>query len=226
MPHNPAGDQAQPSSPHAADTRWRSPGSLAIGTASLLADAGHEIPTSLLPGFLTATLAPRRPRSGSSKASPTAWRARRGWLAARSPTTRCDAAASPLAATRRPRCCRRGSARPARDPGGSPSAGRVGGAGPAGSGAQRAARRRRASGRLWAGVRLRASDGQPRRHRRTAARPRARQRGRGPHRNGRVGGARTARRGGCGSGRCSRARCGAWRPGSACSRSATSPRPC
>jgi MFS family permease len=35
---------------------WRTRGSLAIGTASLLADAGHEVPTALLPSFLTATL--------------------------------------------------------------------------------------------------------------------------------------------------------------------------
>jgi hypothetical protein len=27
-----------------------------IGTASFLADVGHEIPTTLLPGLLTATL--------------------------------------------------------------------------------------------------------------------------------------------------------------------------
>jgi MFS family permease len=37
-------------------TGWRTPGALAIGSASLLSDAGHEIPTALLPGFLTATL--------------------------------------------------------------------------------------------------------------------------------------------------------------------------
>lgn len=35
---------------------WRSKGSLGIGAASLLADAGHEIPTALLPSFLSATL--------------------------------------------------------------------------------------------------------------------------------------------------------------------------
>lgn len=43
--------------PSAADpARWRSKGSVAIGFASLLADAGHEIPTALLPSFLSATL--------------------------------------------------------------------------------------------------------------------------------------------------------------------------
>jgi MFS family permease len=35
---------------------WSTPGVRGIGLASLLADAGHEIPTALLPGFLTATL--------------------------------------------------------------------------------------------------------------------------------------------------------------------------
>jgi len=42
--------------------RWLTPGVRGIGTASLLADLGHEIPTALLPSFLTATLA-QRPRS-------------------------------------------------------------------------------------------------------------------------------------------------------------------
>lgn len=35
---------------------WLTPGVGGIGTASFLADVGHEIPTSLLPGFVTATL--------------------------------------------------------------------------------------------------------------------------------------------------------------------------
>ena len=35
---------------------WWSPGVGGIGAASLLSDAGHEIPTSLLPGFLTSRL--------------------------------------------------------------------------------------------------------------------------------------------------------------------------
>ena len=35
---------------------WRTRASLGIGFASFLADAGHEVPTSLLPGFLTSTL--------------------------------------------------------------------------------------------------------------------------------------------------------------------------
>ena len=35
---------------------WLSPGVAGIGGASLLADVGHEIPTALLPSFLTSTL--------------------------------------------------------------------------------------------------------------------------------------------------------------------------
>src|SRR3954468_7315625 len=39
-----------------ADRPWLTPGSAGIGTASLLADVGHEVPTSLLPSLLTSTL--------------------------------------------------------------------------------------------------------------------------------------------------------------------------
>ena len=41
-----------------ADTaeRWMTPGVAGIGTASFLADVGHEIPTALLPSLLTSTL--------------------------------------------------------------------------------------------------------------------------------------------------------------------------
>jgi MFS family permease len=38
------------------EERWLGPGVAGIGTASLLADVGHEIPTALLPSLLTATL--------------------------------------------------------------------------------------------------------------------------------------------------------------------------
>ncbi len=38
------------------DERWLTPGVRGIGAASLLADVGHEIPTALLPSFLTSTL--------------------------------------------------------------------------------------------------------------------------------------------------------------------------
>jgi MFS family permease len=40
----------------AASERWLTPGVRGIGAASLLADVGHEIPTSLLPSLLTGTL--------------------------------------------------------------------------------------------------------------------------------------------------------------------------
>src|SRR3954465_10840988 len=35
---------------------WLTPGAGAIGVASFLSDVGHEVPTSLLPSFLTVTL--------------------------------------------------------------------------------------------------------------------------------------------------------------------------
>jgi hypothetical protein len=37
---------------------WFSPGVAGIGTASLLADVGHEVPTALLPTLLASTLRP------------------------------------------------------------------------------------------------------------------------------------------------------------------------
>lgn len=40
----------------AAADRWLTPGVAGIGTASFLADVGHEIPTALLPSLLTSTL--------------------------------------------------------------------------------------------------------------------------------------------------------------------------
>lgn len=43
----PHGEQGQP---------WLTPGVLGVGAASLLSDSGHELATSLLPGFLTSTL--------------------------------------------------------------------------------------------------------------------------------------------------------------------------
>lgn len=38
------------------DEKWLTPGVRGIGTASFLADVGHEIPTALLPSLLTSTL--------------------------------------------------------------------------------------------------------------------------------------------------------------------------
>jgi hypothetical protein len=40
----------------AASSSWLNPGVRSIGLASFLSDVGHEIPTSLLPSFLTVTL--------------------------------------------------------------------------------------------------------------------------------------------------------------------------
>ena len=42
--------------PTPTEERWLGPGVAGIGTASFLADVGHEIPTALLPSLLTATL--------------------------------------------------------------------------------------------------------------------------------------------------------------------------
>jgi hypothetical protein len=38
------------------EARWLTPGVRGIGTASFLADVGHEMPTALLPNLLTTTL--------------------------------------------------------------------------------------------------------------------------------------------------------------------------
>jgi hypothetical protein len=38
------------------DERWLTRGVAGIGGASLLSDLGHEVPTALLPSFLTSTL--------------------------------------------------------------------------------------------------------------------------------------------------------------------------
>jgi hypothetical protein len=43
---------------------WLTPGVRGIGTASFLADVGHEIPTALLPNLLTVPSALRPPPSG------------------------------------------------------------------------------------------------------------------------------------------------------------------
>ena len=41
---------------HPPTAAWFTPGVAGIGVASLLADLGHEVPTSLLPSLLTSTL--------------------------------------------------------------------------------------------------------------------------------------------------------------------------
>jgi MFS family permease len=50
----PAATTSAPDQP--ADQPWLTPGVRGIGGASLLADVGHEVPTSLLPSLLTGTL--------------------------------------------------------------------------------------------------------------------------------------------------------------------------
>ena len=61
-PHDPARSRRTPLTEAAppieptAGERWLTPGVRGIGAASLLSDAGHEIPTSLLPSLLTGTL--------------------------------------------------------------------------------------------------------------------------------------------------------------------------
>jgi MFS family permease len=42
--------------PDVADEKWLRPGVKEVGAASLLSDLGHEVPTALLPSFLTSTL--------------------------------------------------------------------------------------------------------------------------------------------------------------------------
>lgn len=51
----PAGATADEDASRASGDRWLTPGVAGIGTASLLADVGHEIPTTLLPSLLTST---------------------------------------------------------------------------------------------------------------------------------------------------------------------------
>ena len=45
-----------PSEPAEGERRWLTPGVGGIGVASFLADVGHEVPTALLPSFVTTTL--------------------------------------------------------------------------------------------------------------------------------------------------------------------------
>ena len=49
-------DAAHPDVPVEGERAWLTRGVAGIGSASLLADVGHEVPTALLPSFLTATL--------------------------------------------------------------------------------------------------------------------------------------------------------------------------
>ncbi len=45
-----------PAAPGTGRRPWLTPGVGGIGTASFLADVGHEIPTALLPTLVTSTL--------------------------------------------------------------------------------------------------------------------------------------------------------------------------
>jgi MFS family permease len=54
--HGSGADQPDQTSGPRGGERWLSPGVLGVGGASLLSDAGHELATSVLPTFLTATL--------------------------------------------------------------------------------------------------------------------------------------------------------------------------
>lgn len=49
-------DRSPETDSRSAPEPWLTPGVRGIGTASLLADLGHEVPTALLPSFLTSTL--------------------------------------------------------------------------------------------------------------------------------------------------------------------------
>jgi len=48
--------RADPAPTTDANQEWFTPGVRGIGTASLLADIGHEVPTALLPSLITSTL--------------------------------------------------------------------------------------------------------------------------------------------------------------------------
>jgi hypothetical protein len=51
-----AGVADEASATHRSERRWLTPGVAGIGTASFLADVGHEVPTALLPSLVTSTL--------------------------------------------------------------------------------------------------------------------------------------------------------------------------
>ena len=77
----------EPERSPAATDRWLTSGVRDIGLASFLSDSGHEIPTSLLPSFLTVTLGAPASALGLIEGSPTVRRVSRSWRAVRSPTT-------------------------------------------------------------------------------------------------------------------------------------------
>ena len=155
-------------------TDWLTKGVRGIGAASLLSDLGHEVPTALLPRFLTSDARGlRQRRSGSSRdwrtGSPGSRRFVGGALAD-DPDRRRAIAVGGYTAT-----AVLSGAIGRRQPSGRSAvlrAGGLGGARAPGPVAQRAARGRRAGRGLRARLRLRADDGQPRGDRRAAARAR------------------------------------------------------
>src|SRR4051794_15336722 len=92
---------------HASPTgepQWLTPGVRGIGTASLLADLGHEVPTALLPALLTSTLGAPASALGLIESVADGLRAQRASPAGRWPTIRSAAGRSRSAATRRRPC--------------------------------------------------------------------------------------------------------------------------
>ena len=91
---------------------WLGPGVAGIGTASFLADVGHEIPTALLPNLptallpnlLTATLGAPAAALGLIEGIADGLAARPGLPAWPSPTTHAGAAPKPSVATPPPPC--------------------------------------------------------------------------------------------------------------------------
>ncbi len=89
---------------------WLNRGVAEIGGASLLADLGHEVPTALLPSFLTVTLGAPAAALGLIEGSLMPRPGLRGWPEGRSPMIRFDAEKWQSAATRRRRSSPRRSA--------------------------------------------------------------------------------------------------------------------
>ena len=96
----PVTDLAHGEPPTETERAWLTRGVAGIGRASLLADLGHEIPTALLPSFLTSTLGAPAAALGLIEGIADGLAARRSSPAARSPTTRTAGARPRSAATR------------------------------------------------------------------------------------------------------------------------------
>ena len=83
---------------------WLGPGVAGIGTASFLADVGHEIPTALLPNLLTATLGAPAAALGLIEGIADGLAGATALPAGPSPTTHAGAAPRPSVATPPPPC--------------------------------------------------------------------------------------------------------------------------